>query len=393
MPSRHGRRCRFAVSATAGVDDHQGQRPRPAAAFAEDAPVFVHDVTTRDDMLRACAALRVQCFYQYDPEKHGDGALLFGEAADRARRRWVDKRTGAEEARLQKMTQLGMRVTSFAATSCAPPREVVEAESEAWEAAESAAWSLNSGVARGKGGNRATTRRCIVPKTTTSAKRGRDEEVVGTLDFHVGARLPGELLEGSMPKSSLSTVFSTSADATPEVIGAGGVELSVENGDIDVSVAALATLSVLTDEDGAVEAALAHGIDGINPSAEGHIGSSGVSSKVGTADGNYSDEEGEGYAGGGAMGGRRGYIFNVCVAGHRRRQGIAARLLRKAHFVAAGMGVEYMYVHVERTNQGARGLYEAAGYVQESEESDWLAEKLRRPPRCLLVLNLTEFKG
>ena len=47
---------------------------------------------------------------------------------------------------------------------------------------------------------------------------------------------------------------------------------------------------------------------------------------------------GEGYAGGGALDGRRAYAFNVCVAPHARRRGVARRLLAAAHASAARGG-------------------------------------------------------
>ena len=57
-----------------------------------------------DAMLRACAALRVNCFSEFTPPP---GTALFGEAADRAARQWVRERRHAEEARMEKMHPLG----------------------------------------------------------------------------------------------------------------------------------------------------------------------------------------------------------------------------------------------------------------------------------------------
>lgn len=203
-------------------------------------------------------------------------------------------------------------------------------------------------------------------------------------------------MEGNKPSLSRSD---EGDDAGDDVSSSGQT-----NDEIDVSVATVATFAALAEPGGAVEAALAHGIDALDPAAAETVGD-GVVGAVGEGDGESGSGDGRrgegvggndditagfgvGYAGGGAVGGRRGYIFNVCVADHRRREGIAARLLRLAHFVAAEGGVEFMYVHVEKENAAARGLYEAAGYVQESEESEWLAAKLGRPARSLLVLDL-----
>jgi len=55
--------------------------------------------------------------------------------------------------------------------------------------------------------------------------------VVGTLDYHVGARLPGEMLEGSMPGPTLRP-------APENSIPDWGV-----GDEIDVSVATLATFA------------------------------------------------------------------------------------------------------------------------------------------------------
>lgn len=368
--------------------------------------VFLSNVTDQDDVLRGCAALRVRCFYSYDPERCGDGAVLFGEAADRARRRWLDKRARAEEERMHKMEQLGMRVTSFAATCRAPPREVVAAEAKAAEAAESARWRLDGDRGGGGGGAADTPTppvRCVVPRVISFSSaalsspsspssplhHAGDEEVVGTLDFHVGARLPGELLEGTLPASDEGDKLDSGGNDDDVLSGGkkfGGV------GDVHVSVATVATFAAVADPGGvtAVGAALAHGVSGLDPPAAAAAAAvGGVLPVAGGVDG---ESDGGGYAGGGAMGGRRAYIFNVCVASHRRRQGIAARLLRLAHFTAAEAGVEYLYVHVEKGNEAARELYEAEGYVQESEESEWLASKLGRPARSLLVLDLKKNK-
>lgn len=39
----------------------------------------------------------------------------------------------------------------------------------------------------------------IVCFTTVRSRAGSVDDVVGTLDIHVGARLPSEVLEGSLP--------------------------------------------------------------------------------------------------------------------------------------------------------------------------------------------------
>ena len=44
-----------------------------------------------------------------------------------------------------------------------------------------------------------------------------------------------------------------------------------------------------------------------------------------------------------------------------------------------------LYVHVEARNEGAKRLYASQGFKVEAEEPQWLAERLGRPRRLLLV--------
>ena len=381
------------ASAPAPADgDAKQQLPPPQQPSPPLPAVFLDNVTDQVDVLRACAALRVQCFYCYDPERHGDGSPLGSEAAKRARRRWLDTHVCAEEARMHKMEPLGMRVASFAATCRAPLGDHDDGgDGDGGDSGEGREDGGDEGIGGGVSAQHAAPperalstpphcalpSRCIirtVASSPSSSSLDALEEVVGTLDFHVGARLPGEMLEGSRPSSS-----------PPRDASAG------EDGAVDVSVATVAMFAAVAEPGGAVEAALgaARGLDGIGVEPEKRA----TWGEVDGSGGEGGDDEGEGYAGGGAIGGRRAYIFNVCVAHHRRRQGVAARLLRLAHFTAAGGGVDFMYVHVEKTNAAAQELYAAEGYVRESEESDWLASKLGRGARRLLVLDLRGLKS
>ena len=201
----------------------------PASESAPREPaIFVSGVSLRDDALRACAALRVQCFYRYDHENRDpDGALLFGEASERARRAWLERRLQSEMNRGRRLTDLGMRVSTFAATRAAPDAATLARERDALaqaEAEESARWDLNAPLVRQKasandasdpstserfdGGRSAASAapaRCLIPPPRGAARRegareSRETEVVGTVDLHVGARLPGEFLEGALPR-------------------------------------------------------------------------------------------------------------------------------------------------------------------------------------------------
>ena len=234
--------------------------------------------------------------------------------------------------------------------------------------------------------------RCLISGKTPLGSR---REVVGTVDLHVGARLPGEFLEGSLPRRAKGgaewdegddevddETHDAAASEFAKVVGfheddeaeaeAEGVASHATSG-VDIAVAAAAAFAqcVCLDDSVTAASALSH-----HSKATAHLPLSDP------ADG------GEGYAGGGGLDGRRAYAFNVCVAEHRRRRGVAARLLRAAHAHAKETGVEFVYCHVERHNAKARRLYEQMGYVPELEESDWLAGKLGRPPRVLMRKNL-----
>ena len=376
-----------------GVSGDDACVPSDESAFAASEPaIFVSGVSLRDDALRACAALRVECFYRYDHEFDGrtDGALLFGEAFAEAKRVWLKRKLRSETHRLRRLTDLGMRVSTFAATRAAPDAATLARERDALaaaEAAEAARWDLDVPLERREASSNesdesnesagAAPARCLIARE--GARGGRETEVIGTVDLHVGARLPGEFLEGALPRRAdggevdgevpVVRAVGTSGPTSPAETSAFP-ETSPPGGEaVDVAVAAAATFADAAAADDAVVAANAALVFGELPLSA-------------PADG------GEGYAGGGALDGRRAYAFNVCVAPHARRRGVARRLLAAAHASAARGGVEHVYCHVERANAAARGLYESLGYVAEAEESDWLAGKLGRPPRVLMRKSL-----
>jgi ribosomal protein S18 acetylase RimI-like enzyme len=395
-----GHRASLRDDAGVPEDDDAPFAETSATRDAEDEPAIeVSGVSLRDDALRACASLRVKCFYKYDGNETNGGALLFGEAAQEAKRTWLKRRLKAETDRGRRLTDLGMRVATFAATRRAPDDATLEKERDALKAAdeaEAARWDLNAmgperrevaerndAIDDGRGHaasvTAATPARCLIspPNGGANKKKGARTEVVGTVDLHVGARLPGEFLEGTLPRR-----FDSGNDVSPDagepdavrVVGEGGPTPSSPStrsgeGGVAVAVAAAAAFAATAASDDALVAAssMAAAFElPLSPPEDG----------------------GEGYAGGGALDGRRAYVFNVCVAPHARRRGVARRLLVAAHASAARGGVEYVYCHVERANVAARGLYESLGYVAEAEESDWLAGKLGRPPRVLMRKSL-----
>jgi len=387
---RHSGRPPFAGAGASG-DDAGVPSDDASARFAESAraesepAVFVSGVSLRDDALRACAALRVRCFYRYDPEtRDADGALLFGEAFQEDKRAWLARRLRSETNRARRLTDLGMRVSTYAATRAAPDAATLARERDALaaaEAAEAARWDLDAPLELRKGRKASSNEsdelnesassagaapaRCLIARE--GARGGGETEVIGTVDLHVGARLPGEFLEGALPRRADGGEVDGEVDGEVRAVGASG---DVSAGEaVNVAVAAAASFANAAAADDAVVAASAALVFGELPLSA-------------PADG------GEGYAGGGALDGRRAYAFNVCVAPHARRRGVARRLLAAAHASAARGGVEHVYCHVERANAAARGLYESLGYVAEAEESDWLAGKLGRPPRVLMRKSL-----
>ena len=388
---------RAEVTASSPADENlekleESDEPEPA--------IFVGCVTLLDDALVACAALRVQCFYRYDHEtRDPSGALLFGEASENARRVWQKRHLEAEVNRGRRLSDLGMRVSSFAATTRAPCDETISYELElltATERSEAARWDLNAPIGgevssldsndRSKSKKFDSEKkysdvpvRCLIPKSTHSLSNEPQKEVVGTVDLHVGARLPGEFLEGSLPRRAgggteddrdegLTVKIIGKAQPCGEEMNPESIDAGTNTGTVDVAVAAVAAFAQVATVDDSVVA---------SSSSLFHHGNAALPLTP-PVDG------GEGYAGGGALDGKRAYAFNVCVAVHRRRHGVAKRLLNAAHQSAKDKGVLYVYCHVEKDNEKARNLYESVGYVPEKEESDWLAGKLGRPPRVLM---------
>ena len=331
------------------------------------------------------------------------------------------------------MTALGMRVASFAATCRAPatPRWTPRREAlDAWDAREIAAWDLER---RSDDTTDASPRsdtpsapqrapppiaRCLVPRppfaprVEVGARARAREEVVATLDYHVGARLPGELLEGAFPRGP----GGERAEDRREAFDPFADEKGVESGILSPAVAAAATFAPLLGGDAesaetprenaaenasaassaassssassssstatvasGVSAALAMGLDGIDPETAASAMDSMPSAFPRTA---------------ARVRGRRRVGRSAGVRLQRVRRaappprGLAGRILRAAHRSARDQGVEVMYCHVERGNEGARRLYEKEGYAKEAEESAWVAERLGRPPRILLRKNL-----
>ena len=316
------------------------------------------DVDTRVDddgdalIAAACAALRVRCFYKYKRETERDPSsdfFLFGEAPSEnekdAKRVWRERRERAETNRARRFVDLGMRVVSFAATSRAPCDATLFAERQLLDEIETADAKPtrrdlldapnvgededeDSSALPRLGRDRAarvrfhaeTTQLVVVPtRCLISGKTplGSRREVVGTVDLHVGARLPGEFLEGSLPRRAKGgaewdegddevddETHDAAASEFAKVVGfdeddeAEGVASHATSG-VDIAVAAAAAFAqcVCLDDSVTAASALSH-----HSKATAHLPLSDP------ADG------GEGYAGGGCS-----------TAGARTRSTCASR--------------------------------------------------------------------
>ena len=320
------------------------------------------DVDTRVDddgdalIAAACAALRVRCFYKYKRETERDPSsdfFLFGEAPSEnekdAKRVWRERRERAETNRARRFVDLGMRVVSFAATSRAPCDATLFAERQLLDEIETADAKPtrrdlldapnvgededeDSSALPRLGRDRAarvrfhaeTTQLVVVPtRCLISGKTplGSRREVVGTVDLHVGARLPGEFLEGSLPRRAKGgaewdegddevddETHDAAASEFAKVVGfheddeaeaeAEGVASHATSG-VDIAVAAAAAFAqcVCLDDSVTAASALSH-----HSKATAHLPLSDP------ADG------GEGYAGGGGS-----------TAGARTRSTCASR--------------------------------------------------------------------
>ena len=314
--------------------------------------VTVCDAAGSEALLRACAALRVECFYSYTDDNAL--AILFGPQAETAELAWAEARLRVEAARSARMQSLGMQVTCLAAVCCATH-----------------AGAVHGGSPGGSDHVRGRLRAIRLVEC--------DSEVVGTLDIHVGDRLPGEPLEGSLPGKEL-----------PQQAASGHTHpwwlpyaTAMTRSGVTTSLSARSAY-------GAAPWAAAPGGDRgkdtptvslppfVMPPADAPepFDAPAVAAAAAAAAVRPSGCH--------ASGGARAYIFNVCVSPSARRRGVAAALLSSAHDMAAAAGVEVLYVHVEEDNSSARRLYQSCGYAQESMEPEWLALRMGRPRRLLL---------
>ena len=151
---------------------------------------------------RACAALRTRCFYEFEREETFTYDFSYDEDDDsaaylRARLRWWEDRIASETLREPMMRQAGVRsLRTFAVlarTDASGRRAGFEESSTTGETPADAEalrrWSI---VHEGADANADTS----VAESHLA--------VVGTLDVHLGAKLPGEILVGRRPFADAS---------------------------------------------------------------------------------------------------------------------------------------------------------------------------------------------
>ena len=194
--------------------DDAETRKRAARRIADDAVTYecVDGETYCDGrharaLGRACAALRTRCFYEFEREETFTYDFSYDEDDDsaaylRARLRWWEDRIASETLREPMMRQAGVRsLRTFAAlarTDASGRRAGFEESSTTGETPADAEalrrWSI---VHEGADANADTS----VAESHLA--------VVGTLDVHLGAKLPGEILVGRRPFADASADAAT----------------------------------------------------------------------------------------------------------------------------------------------------------------------------------------
>lgn len=323
------------------------RRPRSAAVSsppASDAAVVITRVSSDAALREGCASLRVAVFYAADGDDTGAS---------------TESRLRAERGRDARLAALGMKVSSLAA---------------------------------------------VLPC-------GR---VAGTLDMHVGDSLPGEPLEGLLPP--LEPEREAPAEAGHAAGHAGNAAAQRWAPTSRGPVAGGAGAGGLSAR-ASYRAPGAPAADAPSPAAAPspppRFPRSARPPRFVTPDGCGADVwrpppadppscevdaiaaaasalSAAGSPSGCASRGRRAYVFNVAVLPDARRKGVATRLLRAAAAAAKAQGVTSLYCHAEASNSGAVSLYTRAGWTAESEEPEWLAERLGRPRRVLLRRDCAE---
>lgn len=79
------------------------------------------------------------------------------------------------------------------------------------------------------------------------------------------------------------------------------------------------------------------------------------------------------------------YVSGMAIAPTHRRSGGAMALLEAAERLAVMWGFRHVALHVHEDNEGARCLYQRAGYAEISADAVWATTWLGRRRRVLLA--------
>lgn len=75
------------------------------------------------------------------------------------------------------------------------------------------------------------------------------------------------------------------------------------------------------------------------------------------------------------------WLLNLAVAPEARRQGIGRALLDDGASLARSLGVQELWLEVRASNEGARRLYEAAGYREVTRRREYYRPATDGAPR------------
>jgi hypothetical protein len=105
---RDARRHRASATTRDGASASASPRDERPAVIVERVEIEADaDGEETNPVAVACAELRAQNFYVYDPlAASSDGSILFGEAAARAKTRWREKRAKIEARRMRQVRSI-----------------------------------------------------------------------------------------------------------------------------------------------------------------------------------------------------------------------------------------------------------------------------------------------
>lgn len=82
------------------------------------------------------------------------------------------------------------------------------------------------------------------------------------------------------------------------------------------------------------------------------------------------------------------HVFNVCVRGSRRRQGIGRALMHYLLDCALAKGAKTVFLEVRPSNAGAARLYDSMGFVEVGRRKDYYPAKNGREDALIMAKEL-----